>query len=190
MQVLWLTTAYDSNHDLIYLHINRQIEIYKQFMWQGKATHVNQSRLWTLNQSNRAPDTDKYSVLGGIMYTMTKWAPSSRRHLQMHFLKQNVWISIKIPLNFDPNGPMNNIPALAHIMAWRRPDDKPLYANQCWLEYWGVYPSFGLNELTHCGREDLWKWAIFTTILTSPKSWLSQEDLEAGYEYSLVPMDS
>ena len=48
----------------------------------------------------------------------------------------------------------------------------------------------GDHELTHCGREDLWKWAIFTTILTSPKSWLSQEDLEAGCEYSLVPMDS
>ena len=46
------------------------------------------------------------------------------------------------------------------------------------------------GELTHCGREDLWKWAFFTTILTSPKSWLSQEDLEAGCEYSLVPMDS
>ena len=30
----------------------------------------------------------------------------------------------------------------------------------------------------------------FNTILTSPKSWLSQEDLEAGCEYSLVPMDS
>ena len=45
-------------------------------------------------------------------------------------------------------------------------------------------------SLTHCGREDLWKWSIFNTILTSPKSWLSQEDLDAGCEHSLVPMDS
>ena len=30
----------------------------------------------------------------------------------------------------------------------------------------------------------------FNTILTSPKSWLSQEDLDAGCEHSLVPMDS
>ena len=44
--------------------------------------------------------------------------------------------------------------------------------------------------LTHWGREDLWKWAIFNTILTSPKSWLSQEDLDAGCEHSLVPVDS
>ena len=41
-----------------------------------------------------------------------------------------------------------------------------------------------LITLTHCGREDIF------TILTSPKSWLSQEGLDAGCEHSLVPMDS
>ena len=35
-------------------------------------------------------------------------------------------ISIKISLKFVPNGPINNIPALVQIMAWRRPGDKPL----------------------------------------------------------------
>ena len=45
----------------------------------------------------------------------------------MHFLNENVWISIKISLNkFLPKGPINNIPALFQIMAWRQPDDKPL----------------------------------------------------------------
>ena len=34
------------------------------------------------------------------------------------------------------------------------------------------------------------KMVIFNTILTSPKSWLSQEDLDTGCEHSLVPMDS
>ena len=43
------------------------------------------------------------------------------------FLKENVWIPIKISLKFDPKGPINNIPALVQIMAWRRPGDKPLY---------------------------------------------------------------
>ena len=42
------------------------------------------------------------------------------------FLNENVWISIKISLNFVPKGPINNIPALVQIMAWRRPGDKPL----------------------------------------------------------------
>ena len=43
------------------------------------------------------------------------------------FLNENVWISIKISLKFVSKGPINNIPALVHVMAWRRPGDKPLY---------------------------------------------------------------
>ena len=41
-------------------------------------------------------------------------------------LNENVWIPIKISLEFVPKGPINNIPALVQIMAWRRPGDKPL----------------------------------------------------------------
>ena len=42
------------------------------------------------------------------------------------FLNKNVWIPIKISLKFVPQGPINSIPALVQIMAWRRPGDKPL----------------------------------------------------------------
>ena len=42
------------------------------------------------------------------------------------FLNENVWIPIKISLKFVPKGPINNIPALVQIMAWRRPGGKPL----------------------------------------------------------------
>ena len=42
------------------------------------------------------------------------------------FLNENVWISLKISLKFVPKGPINNIPALVQIMAWRCPGDKPL----------------------------------------------------------------
>ena len=42
------------------------------------------------------------------------------------FLNENARISIEISLKFVPKGPMNNIPALVQIMAWRRPGDKPL----------------------------------------------------------------
>ena len=41
---------------------------------------------------------------------------------------KKMWISIKISLKFVPKGPINNIPALDQIMAWRRPGDKPLSA--------------------------------------------------------------
>ena len=42
------------------------------------------------------------------------------------FFNENVWISIKISLKFDPKGPINKILALFQIMAWRRPGDKQL----------------------------------------------------------------
>ena len=42
------------------------------------------------------------------------------------FLNENAWISLKISLWFVPGGPINNIPSLVQIMAWRRPGDKPL----------------------------------------------------------------
>ena len=42
------------------------------------------------------------------------------------FFNENVWISIKISLKFVPKGPINIIPAMFWIMAWRRPGDKPL----------------------------------------------------------------
>ena len=42
------------------------------------------------------------------------------------FLNENVIILIKISLKFVPYGPINNIPALVQIMAWRWSGDKPL----------------------------------------------------------------
>ena len=42
------------------------------------------------------------------------------------FLNGNVRISIKFSLKFVPKDPINSIPALVQIMAWRRPGDKPL----------------------------------------------------------------
>ena len=42
------------------------------------------------------------------------------------FVNENVWFPTKISLKFVPKGPINNIPALVLIMAWRRPGDKPL----------------------------------------------------------------
>ena len=53
-----------------------------------------------------------------------------------------------------------------------------------------IPPGFENIFGTHRGPVDLRKWAIFNTIPMSPKSWLSQEELDAGCEHSLVPMDS
>ena len=42
------------------------------------------------------------------------------------FLNENGRVSIKISLKFVPKVPINNIPALVEIMAWRRSGDKSL----------------------------------------------------------------
>ena len=41
------------------------------------------------------------------------------------FVNENFKISIKILLKFVPKHPISYISALIHVMAWRRPDDKP-----------------------------------------------------------------
>ena len=41
------------------------------------------------------------------------------------FVNANIRILIEISLKFIPKGPINNIPSLVQIMAWRRPGDKP-----------------------------------------------------------------
>ena len=42
------------------------------------------------------------------------------------FLNENVWIPIEISLKCVPKVPINNIPSLVQIMAWRRSGDKSL----------------------------------------------------------------
>ena len=49
-----------------------------------------------------------------------------RRRFKCIFLNENACISIKIPPKFVPKFPVVDIQALVQIMAWRRPDDKPL----------------------------------------------------------------
>ena len=41
------------------------------------------------------------------------------------FLNDNVYIFIKISLNFVPKGLIDNIPALVQMMAWHCPGSKP-----------------------------------------------------------------
>ena len=67
----------------------------------------------------------KYKVLNMLRPRQNghHFADDTFKHI---FLNENVKISIKISLKFVPKGPINNIPALVQIVAWRRPGDKPL----------------------------------------------------------------
>ena len=71
------------------------------------------------------------SYSGTWQWDNTLWPRLNGRHFaddtfKQIFLNGNVRISIVISLKFVPKGPINNIPALVQIMAWRRPSYKPL----------------------------------------------------------------
>ena len=68
----------------------------------------------------------------GISESLTHWG---RDNIAANFaddifkciiMNENVWILIKISLNFVPKVWINNMPALVQIMAWHRPGNKPL----------------------------------------------------------------
>ena len=66
-----------------------------------------------------------------VLYINTLRSRQNGRHFaddifKRVFLNDNIWIQIKISLQFVPKGSINNIPALVKIMAWRRPGAKPL----------------------------------------------------------------
>ena len=73
----------------------------------------------------------KMCGLGIIAWVNTLGSRQNGRHFpddmfKCIFLNENVWITIKVSLTFVPKGPINNIPALIQIMAWRRSGHKPL----------------------------------------------------------------
>ena len=77
------------------------------FLWSG-------SEWWNLHLHLRPLDEICiYSFHELFIYLFISW-------------NENIWISIKISLNFDPEGQINNMLTLVPIMAWRGPGDKPL----------------------------------------------------------------
>ena len=65
------------------------------------------------------------------MTPLTHWGrgkmnPISQTSFKCIYLNENLWISLKVSLNFAPKIRINIIPAWVQIMAWRRPGDKPL----------------------------------------------------------------
>ena len=72
------------------------------------------------------------------------------------FLNESVWIPIKISLKFVPKGPVNNVPVLVQIMAWRRSGYKPLSE------------AMMVNFPTHvCVSRPQWvntSWSFFTIV--------------------------
>ena len=80
--------------------------------------------------------------------------------LKYHFLNENVWFLFKISLKCVPKVPINKIPALVQIMAWRRPGDKS------WSE------TMMVTLLTHiCATRLQWFWENQAASLFSKLLW-------------------
>ena len=89
------------------------------------------------------------------------------------FLNENVRISIEISLKFVLKGPINNIPALVQIMAWRRSGDKPLSEPVMVSLLTHIYASLGLNELRLLQSPSLLPIGLLVAYATwSPMSWM------------------
>ena len=118
---------------------------------------IRKLRLWVFD--SHSSNHGKDELLRGWFYSLR-----SRQNGRLFaddvfkciFLNENVLILIKISLKFIPKGPINNIPALVQIMAWRRPGDKPL------SEPVMIIP------LTHkCVTRPQWvneKWKVMTSV--------------------------
>ena len=66
--------------------------------------------------------------------------------LKSIFLNENDRIEIQISLKFDPRSPIKDKPALFHVMAWHRTDDKPL-SEPMLTQFTDAYMAFGGNRL-------------------------------------------
>ena len=86
----------------------------------------------TMQQSWRGESVQSHVITQADISHFNTLRPRQNGHhfpddnLKCTFLNENICISIEISLKFVPTGPINNIPSLVQIMAWRRPGDKPL----------------------------------------------------------------
>ena len=75
---------------------------------------------------NRARERERGNLVNNTLRPRQIGHPFADDVFKYIFLNENIWISLMISLKFVPNVPINNIPALVQIMAWRRSGDKPL----------------------------------------------------------------
>ena len=119
---------FDVTLTLLLRHVSAGL-VYIHYIWKLKLdwVYICVSTVWH----------HYYNVMPLIQCWLVIWALNTLRPRQYGhrfaddtfmriFLNENVRISIKVSLKFVPKGPINNIPALVQIMAWRRSGDKPL----------------------------------------------------------------
>ena len=119
--VLSSSTDFRSSRDTHKQHI-----LLRVFVIANKPFPKHMLNILSLNLDT----TQKISRSGSWYLVNTLRPRQNGRHLPDDificiFLNENIWVFTKISLKFVPKGLTSNIPALAQIMAWRRPGDKP-----------------------------------------------------------------
>ena len=91
-----------------------------------KLTHVSQRGHWCIHMMYLLIFVMVLSLQNNTLRPRQNCRQFSDDIFKCIFLNENMQTYIKLSLKFVPNIPVNNIPALVQIMAWRRPGDKPL----------------------------------------------------------------
>ena len=123
---------------VVFLHVSLHTEVLElkfpmRFLWKFDILVTYMHLEYGRGQGPRTPMRFAYN--GGDL--LTHWGRNKMAAIFQTTYSNGFswWISINMSLEFVPRGPINNIPTLVQVMAWRRPGD---YLNQWW---------FGLNEL-------------------------------------------
>ena len=92
-----------------------------------KVNHIE--KLSQLSLITTSDNACRWHVTGQpLCVALTHWVRDKMTAIfQTTFSNAFSWMKMyEFRLKFVPKGPINNIPALVQIMAWRRPGDKPL----------------------------------------------------------------
>ena len=131
---------------------DKRIHPFPNFAYSAPSRYLNQCLVinkwslmnklqWNFNQNTKrfVRENTAKNIVCEITDILSRgrWVNSLRPRLNRHpfaddifkciFLNENEWILPRVSLKFVPKVPINSIPALVQIMAWRRPGGKPLF---------------------------------------------------------------
>ena len=93
------------------------------------------------------------------------------------FWNENIWIPIEIKsLKFVPKEAINNIPALVHIMAWRRSGGKPLSEPMTVSLPTHIFvtrPQWVNGAFISSGSCNVYQWTGSALVQTMPCPWIA-----------------
>ena len=114
---------------VVFLHVSLHTEVLElkfpmRFLWKFDILVTYMHLEYGRGQGPRTPMRFAYN--GGDL--LTHWGRNKMAAIFQTTYSNGFswWISINMSLEFVPRGPINNIPTLVQVMAWRRPGDKPL----------------------------------------------------------------